>query len=160
MSYDPCYHQACDSMDPIADGADADLYEALNAAYGGELEYNGVITNVNTLALEEMADAAAHAILTFAMSTGSVSGTAKASPVADGEGRRPPGRALHALIGLHRSALPLPREGRSLLQPPVTALPVRAGCCRGIRLDRVVGPWAATPISSEPRASLASSPPS
>ena len=82
VSYDPCYHQACDSMDPIADGADADLYEALNAAYDGALEYNGVITNVNTLALEEMADAAAHAILTFAMSTGSVNGTAKASPVA------------------------------------------------------------------------------
>ena len=82
VSYDPCYHQACDSMDPIADGADADLYEALNEAYGGELEYNGVITNVNTLGLEEMADAAAHAILTFAMSTGSVNGTAKASPVA------------------------------------------------------------------------------
>jgi Zn-dependent M28 family amino/carboxypeptidase len=82
VSYDPCYHQACDSMDPIADGADADLYVALNEAYGGALEWNGVITNINTLALEEMADAAAHAILTFAMSTGSVSGTAKASPVA------------------------------------------------------------------------------
>ena len=50
-------------MDPIADGADADLYEALNAAYEGELEYNGVITNVNTLALEQMSDAVAHAIL-------------------------------------------------------------------------------------------------
>jgi Zn-dependent M28 family amino/carboxypeptidase len=80
VAYDPCYHQACDSMDPIADGADAGLYEALNAAYGGALEYNGTITNVNTLALEEMADAAAHAILTYAMSTSSVSGTAKASP--------------------------------------------------------------------------------
>jgi Zn-dependent M28 family amino/carboxypeptidase len=82
VSYDPCYHQPCDSMDPIGDGADADLYEALNEAYGGALEYNDVITNVNTLALEEMSDAAAHAILTFAMSTGSVSGTAKASPTA------------------------------------------------------------------------------
>ena len=80
VSYDPCYHQACDSMDPIADGADADLYEALNEAYDGALEYDGTITNVNTLALEEMADAAAHAILTYAMSTSSVSGTAKASP--------------------------------------------------------------------------------
>ena len=39
VSYDPCYHQACDSMDPIADGADADLYEALNEAYDGALEY-------------------------------------------------------------------------------------------------------------------------
>ena len=82
VSYDPCYHQACDSMDPIADGADAGLYEALNEAYDGALEYNGIITNVNTLALGEMADAAAHAILTYAMSTSSVNGTAKASPVA------------------------------------------------------------------------------
>lgn len=82
VSYDPCYHQACDSMTPTTDGADADLYEALNEAYGGALEFNGAITNVNTLALEEMSDAAAHAILTYAMSTSSVSGTAKASPKA------------------------------------------------------------------------------
>lgn len=87
VSYDPCYHQACDSMDPIGDGADAALYEALNEVYDGALEYTDdanvtTITNVNTLALEEMADAAAHAILTYAMSTGSVNGTAKASPVA------------------------------------------------------------------------------
>jgi Zn-dependent M28 family amino/carboxypeptidase len=82
VSYDPCYHQACDSMTPIEDGADAELYEALNAAYEGALEYNGVISNVNTTALEEMADAVAHAILTYAMSTSSVSGTAKASPMA------------------------------------------------------------------------------
>jgi Zn-dependent M28 family amino/carboxypeptidase len=80
VSYDPCYHQACDSLTPIADGADAELYAALNAAYGGALTWNGTITNVNMLALEEMADAAAHAILTYAMSTSSVSGTAKASP--------------------------------------------------------------------------------
>ena len=80
VAYDPCYHQACDSMDPIADGADAGLYEALNEAYDGALEYGGEITNVNTLALEEMSDAAAHAILTYAMSTSSVNGTAKASP--------------------------------------------------------------------------------
>ena len=79
VSYDPCYHQACDSMDPIGDGADAGLYEALNDAYGGALEYNGTISNVNTLALEEMSDAAAHAILLFAMSTSSVNGTGKAS---------------------------------------------------------------------------------
>jgi Zn-dependent M28 family amino/carboxypeptidase len=82
VSYDPCYHQACDSLTPIADGADAELYTALNAAYGGALEYNGVISNVNTLVFEQMADAVAHAILTYAMSTSSVSGTAKASPMA------------------------------------------------------------------------------
>ena len=79
VSYDPCYHQACDSLDPIGDGADAALYTALNAAYGGALEYNGVISNINTKALEEMADAVAHAVLTYAMSTSSVSGTAQAS---------------------------------------------------------------------------------
>jgi Zn-dependent M28 family amino/carboxypeptidase len=79
VAYDPCYHQACDSLDPVADGADPALYEALNAAYGGELEYNGTISNVNTLALEEMSDAVAHAVLLYAMSTGSVSGTGKAS---------------------------------------------------------------------------------
>jgi len=82
VSYDPCYHQACDSMDALAGGADAALYLALNAAYGGALEYGGTITNVNTTALEEMSDAAAHAILTYAMSTSSVNGTAKAAPVA------------------------------------------------------------------------------
>ncbi|HEU4491503.1 MAG TPA: M20/M25/M40 family metallo-hydrolase [Jiangellales bacterium] len=80
VSYDPCYHLACDSMDPIADGADAGLYEALNAAYEGALEYDGVITNINTVAVEQMADAVAHAVLTYAMSTSSVNGTAKASP--------------------------------------------------------------------------------
>ncbi|WP_222863213.1 M20/M25/M40 family metallo-hydrolase [Agromyces mariniharenae] len=88
VSYDPCYHQACDSMDPIDDGADAELYEALNDAYDGALEWNGTITNVNQTGLEEMADATAHAILTFAMSTSSVSGTAKASPTAMEHGER------------------------------------------------------------------------
>jgi hypothetical protein len=47
-----------------------------------------VISNINTLALDEMSDAVAHAILTYAMSTSSVSGTAKGSPNAtqnDGE---------------------------------------------------------------------------
>jgi Zn-dependent M28 family amino/carboxypeptidase len=79
VAYDPCYHQACDSLDPIGDGADAELYEALNDAYDGALEYLGVISNVNTLALEEMSDAVAHAVLLYAMSTGSVSGTGQAS---------------------------------------------------------------------------------
>jgi Zn-dependent M28 family amino/carboxypeptidase len=82
VSYDPCYHQACDSLEPIGDGADAGLYQALNAAYDGALEYNGNISNVNATVLEEMSDAVAHAIWTYAMSTSSVNGTAKASPVA------------------------------------------------------------------------------
>ncbi|WP_020389637.1 M20/M25/M40 family metallo-hydrolase [Kribbella catacumbae] len=71
-AYDPCYHQACDSMTPVADGADAALYAQLAAAY--DLE-----GNLNMEALEEMADAAAHATLTFAMTTSAVSGTARSS---------------------------------------------------------------------------------
>ncbi len=88
VSYDPCYHQACDSLTPIADGADADLYVALNKAYDGALEYGGTITNINTKALEEMSDAVAHSVLLYAMSTSSVNGTGKASEraaVASGE---------------------------------------------------------------------------
>ena len=46
--YDPCYHAACDTID-----------------------------NVNLDVLEQMADAAAHATLTFAMTSSAVSGTAK-----------------------------------------------------------------------------------
>ena len=55
------------------------LYEALNEAYDGALEYNGTISNINTKALEEMSDAVAHSVLLYAMSTSSVNGTAKAS---------------------------------------------------------------------------------
>jgi Zn-dependent M28 family amino/carboxypeptidase len=79
VAYDPCYHQACDSLDPIGDGADAGLYTALNEAYNGALEYLGVISNVNQIVLEEMSDAVAHAVLLYAMSTSSVSGTGQAS---------------------------------------------------------------------------------
>ncbi|HSK39898.1 MAG TPA: M28 family metallopeptidase [Arenibaculum sp.] len=50
LAYDPCYHQACDDID-----------------------------NISWQALDEMSDAAAHAVLTFAMTTSSVSGTAQAS---------------------------------------------------------------------------------
>jgi Zn-dependent M28 family amino/carboxypeptidase len=46
--YDPCYHAVCDTID-----------------------------NVNLEVLEQMADAAAHATLTFAMTSSAVSGTAK-----------------------------------------------------------------------------------
>ena len=47
-AYDPCYHQACDTID-----------------------------NVDLAGFEQMADAAAHAILTFAETTSAVNGTAK-----------------------------------------------------------------------------------
>ena len=47
VAYDPCYHQACDDID-----------------------------NINTAVLEQMADAVAHATLTFAMTQSAVNGTA------------------------------------------------------------------------------------
>ncbi len=48
VAYDPCYHAACDTF-----------------------------ANVNLTALYEMSDALAHAILTFAMTTSAVQGTAR-----------------------------------------------------------------------------------
>ena len=48
VAFDPCYHQACDTLD-----------------------------NVDLVALDEMTDAIAHAILTFAMTTSAVEGTGK-----------------------------------------------------------------------------------
>jgi Zn-dependent M28 family amino/carboxypeptidase len=48
IAYDPCYHQACDTLDNISDTA-----------------------------LDQMADATAHATLTFAMTTSAVNGTDK-----------------------------------------------------------------------------------
>lgn len=50
VAFDPCYHAACDTDD-----------------------------NVNAQALDELGDAAAHAVLTFAMTTSSVTGSGKAS---------------------------------------------------------------------------------
>ncbi len=50
VQYDPCYHLACDTFD-----------------------------NISLTALDQMSDAAAHAVLTFAETTSSVSGTDKAN---------------------------------------------------------------------------------
>jgi Zn-dependent M28 family amino/carboxypeptidase len=53
VAFDPCYHQACDTF-----------------------------TNVDLVALDEMTDAIAHAILTFAMTSSAVQGTDKGSKAA------------------------------------------------------------------------------
>ena len=50
VAFDPCYHAACDTY-----------------------------ANVNLVALDEMSDAVAHAVLTFAMTSSAVQGTSKAS---------------------------------------------------------------------------------
>ena len=54
-AFDPCYHQACDTMD-----------------------------NLDLTALDEMTDAMAHAILTFAMTSSAVQGTSRSSEQAAG----------------------------------------------------------------------------
>jgi Zn-dependent M28 family amino/carboxypeptidase len=72
-SYDPCYHAECDSLDPTYDSQELmDVYAELNAEYD-------MVGNVNLTALGEMSDAAAHATMTFAMTTSSVNGTGRAS---------------------------------------------------------------------------------
>jgi aminopeptidase Y len=68
QAYDPCYHQACDAF-----------------------------ANVSTTALEEMGDATAHAILTFAFDTRAVNGTGKGHPVS------PPGQEVDGAAGTSSS---------------------------------------------------------
>jgi hypothetical protein len=72
----------------VARGTGDQAPEPVHDVYDGALEYDGVISNVNTQGLEEMSDAVAHAVLLYAISTSSVSGTGKASDqatVATGE---------------------------------------------------------------------------
>ena len=63
--YDPCYHQACDT-----------------------------IKNLNDTALDQMSDAVAHAVLTFAMATSGVNGTDNATNNATGAAKF---RGSHAM---------------------------------------------------------------
>jgi Zn-dependent M28 family amino/carboxypeptidase len=75
VAYDPCYHQACDSLTPLADGADPAAYAAIEAGYPP----GTLVGNLNTQALDEMSDAIAHGTLTFAQTTSAVTGTGKGS---------------------------------------------------------------------------------
>jgi Zn-dependent M28 family amino/carboxypeptidase len=77
-AYDPCYHAACDSLTPVADGADPALYAQLAAAYN-------LAGNVNLDALDEMSDAAAHATITFAMTKSAIEGSDKGKSLGHGE---------------------------------------------------------------------------
>jgi Zn-dependent M28 family amino/carboxypeptidase len=65
VAYDECYHSACDD-----------------------------ISNVNTTGLDQLADGAAHAVFTFAQTTSSVNGTAKASSSNSGATAEHKGHAL------------------------------------------------------------------
>ncbi|HSJ19205.1 MAG TPA: M28 family peptidase [Nocardioidaceae bacterium] len=81
VAYDPCYHQFCDAIDQDF-GSDTDkaaIYDQLMSVYK-------MAGNVNLEALEEMSDAVAHAVITYAFDTSSVTGDGFGKPVT------PPGR--------------------------------------------------------------------
>ena len=65
QAYDPCYHQACDSLTPVDDGADADLYAQLMDSYS-------LVGNVNKFALQHNATSAGFTMATFAEDTSSL----------------------------------------------------------------------------------------
>ena len=69
---DPCYHEACDSLTPVKDGADADLYRQLDRQYP-------MIGNVNLRAFDVNADAVATAAITYAFDTSSIPDRAPAA---------------------------------------------------------------------------------
>jgi Zn-dependent M28 family amino/carboxypeptidase len=63
--YDPCYHQTCDSLFPVRNGADAALYRELDRQYD-------LVGNLNLEALDVNSDAMATAMLTFALDTSAI----------------------------------------------------------------------------------------
>ena len=82
VPYDPCYHEFCDALDQSDMNAeDTALYAALDSAYNGAL-----VGNVNTIALNQMSDAAAHATWVFAMTQSAPQGTSRASEKAKSYG--------------------------------------------------------------------------
>lgn len=79
QAYDPCYHNACDSLTPERDGADATTYKQLRKAYK-------LVGNINTFALDTNADAVATAVATFARDTSSIPPRAAAAAAARSAG--------------------------------------------------------------------------
>ena len=88
VAYDPCYHQACDALEQSfgSDTAKASLYRDLAAVY--KLE-----GNVNLAAIDEMSDAVAHAVITYAFDTSKVTGDGFGKPVT------PPGQSVDGAPG-------------------------------------------------------------
>ncbi|MET7671842.1 M28 family peptidase [Micromonospora luteifusca] len=78
--YDPCYHEPCDSLHPVADGGNAALYAQLDAMYD-------LYGNINTYALDVNADAIATALITFAYDTEAVNGVPRSPGKSHGAGR-------------------------------------------------------------------------
>ncbi|MGH8828532.1 MAG: M28 family peptidase, partial [Jiangellaceae bacterium] len=76
---DPCYHGACDSLSPVADGADAALYAQLEAEYD-------LYGNLNTFAFDVNADAIATSVLSLAFDASAVNGVPRAPGKSHGAG--------------------------------------------------------------------------
>ncbi len=89
-SYDPCYHQACDSLARTHPGRDAAVYDEL-------AQENDLVGNVSLEALGTNSDAIAFAMLTLAYSTEDVNGV---------RGKQVPGSK-----GLHIPSEPAGPEG-------------------------------------------------
>ena len=67
-AYDPCYHEACDSLRQTGLSAEQQaVYDQLRAEFP-------MVGNINMLVFEQNIDAIAHAVLTYAYSTESVNG--------------------------------------------------------------------------------------
>ena len=92
VAYDPCYHQACDSLTPLLDPSNAADYAAIEAGYPP----GTLVGNLNTQALDEMSDAVAHGTLTFAQTTSAVTGTDKGSGTPS---PRPPSTTVRSCKG-------------------------------------------------------------
>ncbi|MFG2106467.1 M28 family peptidase [Micromonospora chersina] len=78
--YDPCYHEPCDSLDPVGDGGNAALYAQLDGMYD-------LYGNINTYALDVNADAIATAVMTFAYDTSAVNDVPRSPGKSHGAGK-------------------------------------------------------------------------
>jgi Zn-dependent M28 family amino/carboxypeptidase len=65
---DPCYHQACDSFSPVADGAEGAVYRELRRE-------NDLVGNIAPGVFDTNLDAIADAVMTYADDTSSVTGS-------------------------------------------------------------------------------------
>ena len=93
VAYDPCYHEACDTLTQSFLPGDVRIgqYELLSEEFR-------MVGNVNMDVFEQNGDAVAHAVITYAFDTRTVNGTGKGHPVS------PPGQAGTAGAGAGATA--------------------------------------------------------
>jgi len=94
VAYDPCYHGACDAYGAAqrkAPDLDTALYQALNDAYIAQFGKDKLAGNINVKALNEMSNAAAHAVYYYAMNPVGAGAAAPQSAAAAAGGAGPAG---------------------------------------------------------------------